>query len=523
MMKPKLLLIFSAVLLSLALVACNSTGDTPKETTLPTTENTAATEAVNTTEIPTSVPTEAPAEVITEAPTEVPTEAPPVVVTEAPTETPTEIPAEAPSEVLTEVVTEAPAETPTEAPTEAETEPSIKDVLGLDVSLSDLSDLMQPIFSGTTSVNETVMFLDYGETKTLLYPIDTVISVTSYDGQTVYEEGKDYVVEDGNLILPEGSAIPCITSEKFYHSPGSQLMTEYEGEDVYTHWGEGKIMTDWQVNVSYTHAEGWDGFSQTCELEVLQDFVKKLQAGEDVTVLFYGDSITTGATSSWLWNYAPYRDSYPHLLVKALADLFGYTVRFQPTNLTSINGMGTPMVPAEDYVAGDRGVITYINTAVGGWTSDNAVTYFDEYVGDWIENYGCDLMVIAFGMNDGAVNIGPRITAKNLGKVMDGVWAMDESVNIILMSTIMPNPHAVNGWLNYQDKQEKYLDDLMDDYRKENKPCAMTYMTSLSRSILERKDFHDYSGNNINHPNDYFSRVYAQILLETLLGYENMN
>jgi hypothetical protein len=48
-------------------------------------------------------------------------------------------------------------------------------------------------------------------------------------------------------------------------------------------------------------------------------------------------------------------------------------------------------------------------------------------------------------------------------------------------------------------------------------------VTSVSKAILERKDFQDTTGNNINHPNDYFYRMYAQTLLQTLIGYENMN
>ena len=48
-------------------------------------------------------------------------------------------------------------------------------------------------------------------------------------------------------------------------------------------------------------------------------------------------------------------------------------------------------------------------------------------------------------------------------------------------------------------------------------------MTSMSLSILDHKDFVDYTGNNINHPNDFFERVYAQTLLQSFIGYENMN
>ena len=48
-------------------------------------------------------------------------------------------------------------------------------------------------------------------------------------------------------------------------------------------------------------------------------------------------------------------------------------------------------------------------------------------------------------------------------------------------------------------------------------------MTAVSLDVLKHKEFKDYTGNNINHPNDFFSRVYAQVLLQALIGYENMN
>ena len=68
---------------------------------------------------------------------------------------------------------------------------------------SNLEDLMLPLLGGNngTVLNETVMFIDYGDEKTLLYPIDTIISVTSYDGSKTYSEGKDYTVVDGKLKI----------------------------------------------------------------------------------------------------------------------------------------------------------------------------------------------------------------------------------------------------------------------------------------------------------------------------------
>ena len=428
-------------------------------------------------------------------------------VTDAPTEEPT-IP-----------VTELPTETPTEAPTEAPTEPSIKDQLGLEANMSDLNTLMQPIFSGTSSVNETVMFLDYGDEKTLLYPIESIVSVTSFDGSKTYEAGKDYEIVDGKLKLPEGSAIPCITRAKFYNvapHPQINILTMYEGKAVHTYWGEGKPMTDYQVNVNYTHADAWEGYTQPAQLETLQNFVKKLQAGENVTVMFYGDSITFGASATFINNYAPYQDSYPMLVVKALADLFDYTVHYEKAGLT-----GTSNVPTEDYVAGDRGTITYVNTAVGGWTSQDGVKNLQSYVTDKIAAHGCDLFIVGYGMNDGGIQ--PRSTAKNMEKIAKAVLEGSADANIIFVSTMVPNPKATNGWYGHQDQQEAQLEKIAEDFREGGVACVVANMTSVSKAVLEHKEFHDYSGNNINHPNDYFVRVYAQTVLQTIIGYENMN
>lgn len=437
-----------------------------------------------------------------------------------------DMPTEAPTDPATEAPTEAPTEaapvTTEEVTTEEETTMSIKDQLGLNVNMSDLNALMQPIFSGTESRNETVMFIDKGDVKSLLYPIQTVISVTSYDGSKVYEEGKDYEIVDGKLKVTEGSSIPCITSDVYYNDPDSLLQTNHNGKPVMTHWGEGRLMTDWQVNVHYTHADGWEGYGQASELDVYQNFIKKLQAGENVTVFFYGDSITYGANASWLNGYAPYQLSYPILFTQALADLFDYTVHYEAANLTAPNnGMGTSKIPSEDYVAGTRGTITYVNTAIGGWTSADGVTYYDTFVKEKINAYGCDLFIVGFGMNDGGS--APTLTKSNVQKIVDGVLGLKPEANIMLLSTMVPNPNATNGWYGNQHKQETQLLKLAKSYRASGYACGTCCMTSVSLSVLERKDFHDYSGNNINHPNDYFVRIYAQTLLQNVIGYENMN
>ncbi len=384
--------------------------------------------------------------------------------------------------------------------------------------MNKLNELMQPIFAGKTVKNETVMFLDKGDVKSLLYPIESVVSVTNYDGTVTYEEGKDYVIEDGKIRITENSAIPVITRAVYYNYPSHpqiNITANYEGKNVNIYWGEGKPMTDYQMNVTYDHASDWDGFVSESNVEVYGDFIKKLIDGEDVTVFFYGDSITHGASASFIDNYAPYQYSYSLLFTQALADLYGYTVRFVNTGMA-----GAPIIPAEDYVAGERGTITYINPSVGGWTSQNGRDSVDTYVIPFVEEHGCDLFLIAYGMNDGGT--AARSVSRNMKLVFDKVLEKAPECALMFVSTMVPNPNATNGWYGIQDKQEPELIKTARDYVEDGIPCAVACVTSTSKAILEYKEFQDYSGNNINHPNDWFCRVYAQTILQTLIGYENM-
>ena len=249
-------------------------------------------------------------------------------------------------------------------------------------------------------------------------------------------------------------------------------------------------------------------------METYQNFVKKLQAGEDVTVFFYGDSITSGCSASWLFDYAPYQPSYPMLFVQALADLFDYTVHYVSLDIAM-------RVPAEDYVAGTRGTITYVNTAVGGWTSADGVQNLENFVVNKVRTYGCDLLVLAYGMNDGYS--APTATKANIKAMADAVLGIKPEASLLLVSTMVPNPEATNGWYGNQPQQEQYLISLAKTYRNKGVACEVARMTAVSLDVLKHKEHKDYSGNNINHPNDFFNRVYAQTLLQALIGYENMN
>ena len=419
----------------------------------------------------------------------------------------------------TETETETSAATDTETESETETETETETAGGLNVKMSDLNEMMQPIFGGNTVRNESVMFMEKGDVKELLYPIGEIVSVTSYDCTTTYVEGVDYEVVDGKLKVLENSSIPCITAEVYYNYPGSII--QVDGKEIF--WGENAIQP-YQVNVTYTHESTWTGYKQQCYADLYADFIGKLEAGEDVTIVFYGDSITYGANASWLAGEEPLQYPYPILFTHALADLYDYTVyhadysHLTPSQTPSQTLTGAPVPPSEDYVAGTRGTITYINVSEGGENS-NTGSYsnkMDAYLVDPITEHGCDLFVLAYGMNDNTDNIN-----RNDERIYKKVWSVAPDAAVMLVSTMVPQPGS-NVYTTQYKQEENLLSFIKPLQKRESKPIAVACVTSVSLSVLETKTFSDYSGNNVNHPNDFFNRVYAQTLLQTLIGYENM-
>ena len=69
---------------------------------------------------------------------------------------------------------------------------------------------LEPIWEGGYCFRETFAAVadENGCRASFLWTPKEVLSVESYDGETVYEEGIDYLVEGDELVIPEGSHIP---------------------------------------------------------------------------------------------------------------------------------------------------------------------------------------------------------------------------------------------------------------------------------------------------------------------------
>lgn len=298
---------------------------------------------------------------------------------------------------------------------------------------------------------------------------------------------KDYTVENGYIVRTENSDIPYLEVEDYYSDESGQWSIEIAPEKIpykfnckkYAKYGETDSFTKYQIAVTYTHSDEWKGFIPPCKKDILKNFYQKINKENCATVGFFGDSITTGCNSSGVPQggvVSPYAEDFPTMTVKEIEKRLNCKINM-------------------------------FNTAVGGWTSQNGVEEFDERV---IKN-NPDLLVLAFGMND----MGSPLEeyGARMEKMVKALHEFNLKAEIVLVGTSVPNPETT-WYLN----QERFVEEL---YRLESKYpfIAVADMTKVHKYLFDAgKKYRDVSGNNINHPNDFVARLYAQTILKTILG-----
>ena len=361
----------------------------------------------------------------------------------------------------------------------------------------DLKEYIRPLWEGDLVSHESVLFREDEHASRLVFPADEILGVFSADLKTEYEEGRDYALEYGCLVRLPGSRMPFIPMERFYpaeHRDGQDFGCVEPGHPLLG-FGEGDAMIRYMVDVTYRHGAAWNGPVPQPQTEKCGRFLSRLERGEEATILFYGDSITTGANSSGTVGVPPFARPFPEMTAEALAEKYGYRVSADVRPYEELK----PVEPC-----GGR-VLHYVNTAVGGmdsrWGLDN--------VGPRAAAYKPDLMVLAFGMNDGW-----RTREQYMELTRGIVSAFEEACpecDIILLSSILPHWRAA-GFFMHQIEYEEGL----RQYAASKDHIALAPMTSVHRHILGRKQYYHASGNNINHPSDFMARVYAMVLLAVL-------
>lgn len=375
------------------------------------------------------------------------------------------------------------------------------------------SSMTQPYWLGNVIYNELSLPISYNNGDAyanLLYTPLKVVSVMDQTLSVTYEEGKDYVVDKENkrLVIPEGSVIELL-SENAEHGvdipEGYEYSTAPDAVSKYTVWGgqpgdasayvytESSLFYGRYLSITYAYDIGElpEGLFNTYDGTMLMNFRSKLQAGQDVSVAFIGDSITDGSSSTG-----------DNLLVAPKTPCYAKQVCAEIERIYGVN-------------------VTYTNGAKGGTKSEWPLTGEGSLSLNLVLEAKPDLCVIAYGMNDATAD--PVVSAvkyqTNIENIMLKVRAANPDCDIILVNSFPCNP-LYEKQAGLFDNYGKKLDELSQKY--DDGSVKYINMQTVGKNFLQIKRYCEISSSNVNHPNDFLHRVYAMNIMTAICDYKTI-
>ena len=380
-----------------------------------------------------------------------------------------------------------------------------------------LNPLLQPFWHTREVYNETFLFVgEEGEVQ-LLYAPTEIISIKDYRLRETYVEGIDFVIEGNKIKRTLNSKMPFLKPEEYWvdeetknantvENINFQLVPEGSKGPLefgltgqrYLKVRENILPEFSQCVISYKHNDPFptDGFYP--QSKGIESFINKLKTDKKASIVFYGDSITEGWTASghkWEWSLEPEMSSWVHMV--------------------------------EDYLEAKYDAeIDVTNEAIGGWTTSQGLANYDIKMDGSVPHrhshestdrkhgkLNPDLLVLGFGMNDWTLD--PAAYRTLIAKIVAKYYAANPNGNVILISSMPANVDTeIEGNQKYFEKE---LELVAHNY--EGTLVAPVY-SAYQQLFAMGKNSRDILSNNVNHPNDFGVRVYAQVVLKTLLGSE---
>lgn len=352
-------------------------------------------------------------------------------------------------------------------------------------------------WEGNTVYYESVGFVETRPGKIasgkLLYTPTKVISVKSHDLSYTYKEGIDYVVEGNTIRRTEKSAIPYCDYDTYmpaYKNGTTDWLVSATDQSRYV--GLNSDIRQYQVMVTYEHKGTWNGTKPTTQAKKLPRTMTKLKNKQALKIVYYGDSITAGFEASGVNELVLNKDTLQEY-------------RYQSDQAPYMPAWAT-LVYSRLSVLFDHNAITKVNRGAGGADSNWGVAN-----AGLVAAQNPDLVVIGFGMNE--VGKADLTFKENVRKIIDTVRAKNAKADILLVSCMLPNEDAAAFAGHNLAGHEGVLYELANELSG----VAVAPVYSVFKTLADNgKLYTDYTGNNLNHPNDFAIRVYAQTILATL-------
>lgn len=343
--------------------------------------------------------------------------------------------------------------------------------------MMDRKTIQAPIWNTDVMYEESLLMVrdeaGRAEAQLLFDPIE-IIRVENLAKGEVYQETVDYLVENGKIVLTENSRIFAFgPQELFPENPQPGESFPMPGGNSLFH--EGAFFVERQIAVTYRCEKGqWKGIVPKKAEKELSRSLGLLKEGKPFRMVLFGDSISAAANNTKDLNVPPYQPGFGEMLYDWLRGAY-------------------------------ESDIFYVNTAVGGKETRWAVETADERVAQ----YDPDLVILAFGMNDGSKTVEEFV--ENTRRVIGIVREKKPECEFLLVATSLPNPILTDPKARFWSHQEEHMAAL-SEIANDTEGVALADIGSVHRYMMERKRFIDMTSNNVNHPNDFFYRVHAQFL-----------
>ena len=356
-----------------------------------------------------------------------------------------------------------------------------------------------PFWQTNIIYNECFCFVtgENGEAPTgrLRFTPKRIISVRDWSLSKEYVEGRDYTFDKNTLTFtrPDGSSVSYFTRNFLSgkNEDGSLMDPFTDANEApwstlgYARWNNavycvGPELYQKQVFVTYEYDPAeFDGPAQQFQGARLKNTMAKLLSGSEISVLFYGDSVPYGCDASSMYRRRPNQDGFPKMFKKALTDIYGVKVK-------------------------------YTNTSVGGTTSQWAM----ENVDNEVIAHNPDLVVLMTGGNDSSDDAAEGCE-KNIAAAVRRIKEKLPNCEIILMDTLLSNKDG-----GFAFEIEPALEGIHDRIAQSEEGVVSAGIFRMHTYMLQGKHYIDFSGNGLNHPNDYLIRLYAQQLLSTVVDFD---
>lgn len=328
---------------------------------------------------------------------------------------------------------------------------------------------------------ESVLFIkddDGNAHASAVFPMEQLLSITNAAGDVTYDEGRDFTWSEGSReirLTPNSRIVSSKPADLLRPANTQQFHLVHRNGQGDIYFGAKLEYQRLQTCVTYKHAaDAWQGEGPNFNAASLPKTLAKLRGGEPLRILLIGDSISTGCNASGWAGGPPFQPAYPELLKSVLEHK--YTSKISLTNL-SVGGMATPWL----------------------------LTMLDKVIAE-----KPDLVIIAFGMNDAAGRPAAEYQA-NTRTAIAKIKSQLPDTEFILVATMIGN----QDWVALKPELFPAYRDALRELCGPG--IALADVTSVWSELLKVKTHYDFTGNGVNHPNDFGHRIYAQVITALLV------